>query len=76
VRQEKPSQSTLQPIDPIVPEVQKTISPAATNIVSRHWHDPNAINSSAAKSKRNAKKGKSAADSSDSQAAFQAKRAD
>jgi hypothetical protein len=69
VRQEKPSQSTLQAIDLIVPAVQKTISPAETNIVSRHWHDPNAINSSAAKSKRTAKKGKSAADSSDSQAA-------
>jgi len=48
VRQEKPSQSALQPIDPIIPEVQKIISPAETDIVSRHWRDPNAINSSAA----------------------------
>lgn len=44
VHQEKPSQPTLQPIAPIIPEVQKMISPAETNIVSRHWHDPNAIN--------------------------------
>jgi hypothetical protein len=41
-RQEKPSQSALQPIDPIIPEVQKIISLAETNIVSRHWDDPNA----------------------------------
>jgi hypothetical protein len=69
VRQEKPSQPTLQPIDPIVPEIQKLISPAETNIVSRHWHNPNATNSSATKSKRTAKKSKSDADSRDSQAA-------
>src|ERR1700676_1365813 len=57
VRQETPSQSPLRPIDPIVPEVpKKMISPAGTNIVSRHWHDPNAI--SAAKSKRTTRKGK------------------
>jgi hypothetical protein len=66
VRQETPSQPTLQPIDPIVP-------PAEMNIVSRHWHDPNAKNSSAAKSKRIAKNGKSAADSRDSQAADRSK---
>jgi hypothetical protein len=71
VRQETPSQSTLQPIDPIVPKVQKMISPAETNIVSRHWHDPNAT--STAKSKRTAKKGKSPADSRDSQAADRAR---
>jgi len=54
MRQEKPSESTLQPID------------------------PNAINSSAANSKRTAKKGKPAADSRDSHVvgSFQAKRAD
>lgn len=73
VRLEKPSQSTLQPIDPIIPEVQKMISPVETNIVSRHWHDPNAINSSAAYSKRTAKKGKPAADSRDGQAADRSK---
>ena len=68
VRQEKPSQPTLRPSDPIVPEVPKLISPAETKIVSRHWHDPNAINLSTAKSKRTAKKGKSTAHSIDSQA--------
>jgi hypothetical protein len=73
VRQETPSEPTLQPIDRIVPEVQKMNSPAKTNIVSRHWHDPNATNSSTAKSKRTANKGKSAADSRDSQAADRSK---
>jgi hypothetical protein len=78
VPQDTPIQSTLRTIDPIVPEVPKMISPAETNIVSRHWHDPNDTNSSAAKSKRTAKKGRSAADSRDSHAAdrSQAKRAD
>jgi hypothetical protein len=69
VRQETPRQSTLQPIDPIVPEVPKMISPDQTNIVNRHWHDPNATNSSTTMFKRTAKKGKSATDSRDSQAA-------
>jgi ribosomal protein S14 len=71
VRQETPSQSTLQPIDTTVPDVPKMISPAETNIVSRHWHDPNAT--SAAKTKRTGKKGKSATDSRDSQAADRSK---
>jgi hypothetical protein len=71
VRQETPSQPTLQPIDPIVPEVQKMVSPAETNIVSRHWHEPNAT--SPAKSKQTAKKGKSATDTRDSQAADRAR---
>jgi hypothetical protein len=71
VRQETPSQSTLRPIDLIVQEVPKMISPAETNIISRHWHDPNAI--SAAKSKRTARKGKSAPDSRDSRAADRSK---
>ena len=70
VLQETPSQSTLRPVDPIVPEVPKVISPAPTNIVSR-WHDPNAI--SATKSKRTASKGKSATDSRDSHAADRSK---
>jgi hypothetical protein len=71
VRRETPSQSTLQPIDPIVPVVPKMISPAETNIVSRHWHEPSAT--SPAKSKRTAKKGKSATDSRDSHAADRSK---
>jgi hypothetical protein len=77
VRQETPSESTAPPIDPIVPEVQKVISPAETNtnIASRHWHDPNATNSSAAKSKQtvSAKKGKSAAESRANHAADRSK---
>jgi hypothetical protein len=75
VRQESSSQSTVPPIDPIVTEVQKVISPAETNIVSRHWHDPNATNSPAAKSKQavTAKKGKSAADPRGSHAADRSK---
>jgi hypothetical protein len=68
VRQETPSQSTLLPMETIVPDVPTAISPTETKIISRHWHDPNATNSLAAKSKRTAKKGKSAADSRDSQA--------
>jgi hypothetical protein len=73
VREEKPSQSTLQPIDQVIPEVQKIISPAETNIVSRHWHDPNAVKSSISKSKRTAKNSKSSADSRDGQAADRSK---
>jgi ribosomal protein S14 len=67
MRQEKPSSSTLQPIDPVTPEVREAASPAETHIVSRHWHDPNATSSSAKNSKRTANKGKSSADSNDNQ---------
>jgi ribosomal protein S14 len=67
LRQEKPSSSTVEPIDPIMPEVRETTSPAETQIVSRHWHDPNATSSSAKNSKRTANKGKSSADSKDNQ---------
>jgi hypothetical protein len=65
----------VPPIAPIIPDVPKVISPSETNIVSRHWHDSNATNSSAAKSKQaaTAKKGKSAADSRGSQAAERSK---
>jgi hypothetical protein len=71
VRRETPSQSTLLPSEPIVPAVPKLISPAETNIVSRHWHDP--LATSSPKSKRTATKGKSATDSRDSQAADRSK---
>lgn len=73
VRQETPSQANFLPIDPIVPDIPKSISPAETNIVGRHWHDPNDPNLSTAKSRRTAKKGKSTADSKDSQAADHSK---
>jgi hypothetical protein len=68
VGQEKPSQSTLQPIDPIAPEVPKAISPAETNILSRHWHDPSATNS-----KQTAQKSRPAAESRDTHAADRSK---
>jgi hypothetical protein len=69
VREEGSTQSALQPIEPIVPEAQKAISPPETHIVSRHWHDPNALNSSAPKSGQaiTVRKGKAAADSRGSQ---------
>jgi hypothetical protein len=69
VREERPTESALQPIDPIIPEAQKPISLPETHIVSRHWHDASALNSSAAKSKQtiNVRKGKAAADSRGSQ---------
>ena len=75
VRQETPSQSTAPPMDPSLPDVQKVISPAEMNIVSRHWHDPNATNLLAAKSKQSvtAKKTKSAADSRGTQTADRSK---
>jgi hypothetical protein len=77
-RQEAPAESALQPIEPSVPEVPNSVSPEETNIVSRHWHDPNATNSATAKSKQfrqtvTAKKDKSAADPKGSQAADHAK---
>jgi hypothetical protein len=69
VRKEEPTESALQPIDPIFPEAQKAISPPGTHIVSRHWHDSNALNSSAPKSRQTitARKAKAAADSRGSQ---------
>jgi hypothetical protein len=71
VRQETPSQPALLPSEPVVPAVPKVISPAETNIVSRHWHDPHATASP--KSRLTARKGKSATDSKDSQAADRSK---
>jgi hypothetical protein len=75
VRPETPSQSPVPPTDPSLPDVQKVTSPAEMNIVSRHWHDPNATNLLAAKSKQSvtAKKTKSAADSRGTQAADRSK---
>jgi hypothetical protein len=69
VREEGPTESALQPIDPIIPEAQKAISPPETHIVSRHWHDSNALNSSAPKSRQTitVRKAKAAVDSRGSQ---------
>jgi hypothetical protein len=74
VRQEAPAEAALQPIEPSVPEVPNSVSPEETIIVSRHWHDPNAPNSTTAKSKQfrgmvPTTKGKSAADPRGNQAA-------
>jgi hypothetical protein len=65
VREEHPTQPALQPIAPIIPEAQKPISPPEAHIVSRHWRDPNALNSSAPKSRQTitVRKGNAAADS-------------
>ena len=52
VRQEILPQPTVQPAQPPVPAVSSTPLPIETKIISRHWHDPNAISSSAAKSKQ------------------------
>jgi hypothetical protein len=61
VREEGPTQ---QPIDQIN-EAQKAISPPETHIVSRHWHDSSALNSSAPKSRQTitVRKAKATADS-------------
>jgi hypothetical protein len=51
VRQGVPAPTVLQPTEPVVPAVS-SVTPAVENkIISRHWHDPNAL-SSAAKSKQ------------------------
>jgi hypothetical protein len=65
VREEGPTESAQQPIDPIIPEAQKAISPPETRIVSRHWHDSHALSSSAPKPTKTiiVRKGNAAADS-------------
>jgi len=52
VRQDVPARSALQPTEPIVPAVSSVPRPVETKIVSRHWHDPNAISSPPAKAKQ------------------------
>jgi hypothetical protein len=78
VRQEAPAESALQPIEQSLSEVQNSVLPEETNIVGRHWHDLNVTNSATANSKKfrrtvTAKKGKSAADPRDSNAAERSK---
>jgi hypothetical protein len=75
IRQEAPTGAASQPIETIVPDVQKSVPSEETIIVSRHWHDPRAM---IAKPKQigrtdTAKKGKSATDSRAGQAADRAK---
>ena len=51
-RQEILPQPALQPTEqpePIVPAVSSVPPPVETKTISRHWHDPHAISSSAAK---------------------------
>jgi hypothetical protein len=53
-RQETLPQPALQPTEqpePIVPAVSSVPPPVETKTISRHWHDPHAISSSAAKPK-------------------------
>ena len=52
VRQETPAPPGLHPIEPFIPPVPTIVPPVETKIISRHWHDPNATTSSAAKSKQ------------------------
>jgi hypothetical protein len=49
-RQETPAQPALHPTEPFIPPVPTIVPPVETKIISRHWHDPNAKTSSAAKS--------------------------
>ena len=51
-RQETPAQPALHPTEPFIPPVPTIVPPVETKIISRHWHDPNATTSSAAKSKQ------------------------
>jgi hypothetical protein len=51
-RPELPVHSTLQPAGPIVTAVSSVSDPAEAKIISRHWHDPHAISSSAVKPKQ------------------------
>jgi hypothetical protein len=51
VRQEVPAASALQPAELVVPAVSSVTPPVANKIVSRHWRDPNALSTSAAKTK-------------------------
>ena len=42
----------LQPTEPLRSAISSTAQPAETKMISRHWHDPNAPVSSAAKKKQ------------------------
>jgi len=52
VRQETAAEPALPPTEPFIPPVPTIVPPAKTKTISRHWHDPNATTSSAAKSKQ------------------------
>ena len=75
VRQEPfdqpPNQSAPPPVDPVVREIETVVPPAETEIVDRHWHDPNATRSGTAR--RTTRKEKPAGDPRDSLAADRAR---
>ena len=52
VRQETAAEPALPPTEPFIPPVPTIVLPAKTKTISRHWRDPNATTSSAAKSKQ------------------------
>jgi hypothetical protein len=67
VHQEASTEAAPQPIKPVASDIQNSISPDDSIIVSRHWHDPSDTNYATAKSKQfkrteTAKRGKSATD--------------
>jgi hypothetical protein len=49
---ETPAPPALQPVEPLRSPIPPTVQQAEPKIISRHWHDPNAPVSSAAKTKR------------------------
>ncbi len=49
---EPPAPPALQPVEPFRSPIPSTVQQAEPKIISRHWHDPNALVSSAAKTKR------------------------
>jgi hypothetical protein len=49
---EPPAPPVLQPVEPLRSAISSTVQQAEPKIVSRHWHDPKAPVSSAAKKKQ------------------------
>ena len=49
---ESPAPAVLQPVEPLGSAISSTVRQAETKVISRHWHDPNAPASSAARTKR------------------------
>ena len=52
VRPEPPAPPVLQSVEPLRSPISSTVQQAEPKIVSRHWHDPKAPVSSAAKTKQ------------------------
>jgi len=49
---EPPAPPALQPVEPLRSPIPSTVQQAEPKIISRHWHDPKAAVSSAAKKKQ------------------------